>query len=262
DVVDGDQDVIHGNSSSNVASSSNAASSLNVASSSNIAMSANFCDFAHDIGDDDEVDPASVHVVSSDDSSGDSPQRPTKQIPSQCEGSGKRGVSKHQNLKKAFKNNGGPIELEKLPHNYESWEKLPEVDKASIIPSLEGYFNLRPHLNDETTIMVNGKKKTIGSMVHAGLKKDFQDRYSDNKFKFKRQHFTNQKTVKDARDNKPPGWKLGDDEWQKLINYSLEPNRWKNWQRMPKIGPRTRPSPTKDQTLRGLGRPLEVHTYR
>ncbi|GJS56053.1 hypothetical protein Tco_0629415 [Tanacetum coccineum] len=67
----------------------------------------------------------------------------------------------------------------------------------------KGYFNLRPHLNDETTIMVNGKKKTIGSMVHAGLRKDFQDRYSDNKFKFKRRHFTKQPTVKDARDNKP-----------------------------------------------------------
>ncbi|GJV78481.1 hypothetical protein Tco_1510065 [Tanacetum coccineum] len=73
----------------------------------------------------------------------------------------------------------------------------------------KGYFNLRPHLNDETTIMVNGKKKTIGSMVHAGLRKDFQDRYSDNKFKFKRRHFTKQPTVKDARDNKPSGY--GDD---------------------------------------------------
>ncbi|GKC13836.1 acidic leucine-rich nuclear phosphoprotein 32 family member A, partial [Tanacetum coccineum] len=110
----------------------------------------------------------------------------------------------------------------KLPHNYESWEKLPEADKASIIPSLEGYFNLRPHLNDETTIMVNGKKKTIGSMVHAGLRKDFQDRYSDNKFKFKRRHFTKQPIVKDARDNKPFGWQLGDDEWQKLIDYWLD----------------------------------------
>ncbi|GKB64011.1 hypothetical protein Tco_0920197 [Tanacetum coccineum] len=27
-------------------------------------------------------------------------------------------------------------------------EKLPEADKASIIPSLEGYFDLQPHLND------------------------------------------------------------------------------------------------------------------
>ncbi|GJW94937.1 acidic leucine-rich nuclear phosphoprotein 32 family member A [Tanacetum coccineum] len=115
--------------------------------------------------------------------------------------------------------------IRKLPHNYESWEKLPEADKASIIPSLEGYFNLRSHLNDETTIMVNGKKKTIGSMVHGGLRKDFQDRYSDNKFKFKRRHFTKQPTVKDAMDNKPSRWQLGDDEWQKLIDYWLNPKQ-------------------------------------
>ncbi|GKE76286.1 hypothetical protein Tco_1542406, partial [Tanacetum coccineum] len=108
---------------------------------------------------------------------------------------------------------------------YESWEKLPEADKASIIPSLEGYFDLRPHLNDETVITVNGKKKTIGSMVHAGLKKDFQDRYSDNKSKLKREHFNKQKTVKVATDNKPSGWQLEDDEWQKLIDYWLEPKR-------------------------------------
>ncbi|GJY30652.1 hypothetical protein Tco_0414147 [Tanacetum coccineum] len=42
-------------------------------------------------------------------------------------------------------------------------------------------------------------------MIHVGLWKDFQDRYSDNKFKFKRRHFTKQPTVKDARDNKPSG---------------------------------------------------------
>ncbi|GJY05856.1 hypothetical protein Tco_0371796 [Tanacetum coccineum] len=41
-----------------------------------------------------------------EDAGGDPPQRPTKRIPSQREGLGKRGVSKHQNLKKAFKNNG------------------------------------------------------------------------------------------------------------------------------------------------------------
>ncbi|GKD12057.1 hypothetical protein Tco_1196464 [Tanacetum coccineum] len=44
------------------------------------------------------------------DAGGDPPQRPTKRIPSQHEGLGKRGVNKHQNLKKAFKNNGGPLE--------------------------------------------------------------------------------------------------------------------------------------------------------
>ncbi|GJV70753.1 acidic leucine-rich nuclear phosphoprotein 32 family member A [Tanacetum coccineum] len=101
----------------------------------------------------------------------------------------------------------------------------PNARRSGYPANEKGYFNLRSHLNDETTIMVNGKKKTIGSMVHAGLRKDFQDRYSDNKFKFKRRHFTKQPTVKDARDNKPSGWQLGDDEWQKLIDYWLNPKQ-------------------------------------
>ncbi|GJY43422.1 hypothetical protein Tco_0431635 [Tanacetum coccineum] len=150
DVVDDDQDVIHGNNSSNAASSSNVAMSDDfydldytslIINNESIEVDdppdseededndfiVDEGDFAHDIGDDDEdddepddeVDPASVHVVPQShggDAGGDPPQRPTKRIPSQCEGSGKRGVSKHQNLKKAFKNNAsdfsGPIELE------------------------------------------------------------------------------------------------------------------------------------------------------
>ncbi|GKE40253.1 hypothetical protein Tco_1463658 [Tanacetum coccineum] len=44
------------------------------------------------------------------DAGGDPPQCPTNRIPSQCEGLGKRGVSKHHNLKKAFKNNDGLLE--------------------------------------------------------------------------------------------------------------------------------------------------------
>nr|GEY29710.1 R2R3 MYB transciption factor 17 [Tanacetum cinerariifolium] len=93
----------------------------------------------------------------------------------------KNEVSPNQALKKAYKNNGKcalAVEFEQkdqetfkavglhgsylisyirklmkeLPHNYKSWEKLHEADEASRIPSLEGYFDLRPHLNDPTIV--------------------------------------------------------------------------------------------------------------
>ncbi|GKG04230.1 hypothetical protein Tco_0314617, partial [Tanacetum coccineum] len=91
-------------------------SSSNAASSSNVAMSDDFCDLDYTslIINDESIEMVACLGPQSHggDAGGDPPQRPTKRIPSQCEGSGKRGVSKHQNLKKSFKNNGGPIELE------------------------------------------------------------------------------------------------------------------------------------------------------
>ncbi|GJY69971.1 ARID DNA-binding domain-containing protein [Tanacetum coccineum] len=75
-------------------------------------------------------------------------------------------------------------------------------------PPAEGlaYFDLQPHLNDKTVIKINGEDKTVGSLVRAGLQRDFASRYSDNKCKFKDKWF-NKKTVGQARHEKPPKWK-------------------------------------------------------
>nr|GFA54636.1 hypothetical protein [Tanacetum cinerariifolium] len=43
------------------------------------------------------------------------------------------------------------------------------------------YFDLLPHLNDETVIKINGEEKKVGSLVRVGLQMDFARRYSDNK---------------------------------------------------------------------------------
>ncbi|GJY43423.1 acidic leucine-rich nuclear phosphoprotein 32 family member A [Tanacetum coccineum] len=70
------------------------------------------------------------------------------------------------------------------------------------------------------------KKKTNGALVHAGLGRNFRtDNMTTNFQVFKKPAFTKQPTVKDARDNKPSGWQLGDDEWQKLIDYWLNPKQ-------------------------------------
>nr|GEW68333.1 hypothetical protein [Tanacetum cinerariifolium] len=60
--------------------------------------------------------------------------------------------------------------------------------------------------------------KTVGSLVRAGLQMDFARRYRDNKCKFKDKWF-NKKTVEQARQEKPPKWKAGDAQWQKLIDF-------------------------------------------
>nr|GEV46499.1 hypothetical protein [Tanacetum cinerariifolium] len=71
--------------------------------------------------------------------------------------------------------------IKEIPQYYDLWEKLPLMDKASLIPRLLTYFDLLPHLNDETVIKINGKEKKVGSLVRAGLQMDFARRYSDNK---------------------------------------------------------------------------------
>ena len=86
-------------------------------------------------------------------------------------GSGKRGPTKHKALKKNFKqNNNQPLEIDfdvgdlktfkpvgrysgnfttyagelvrKIPQYYESWDKVPEVEKATLIPNLQVLFIL------------------------------------------------------------------------------------------------------------------------
>ncbi|GKC27040.1 hypothetical protein Tco_1034334, partial [Tanacetum coccineum] len=64
------------------------------------------------------------------------------------------------------------------------------------------YFDLQPHLNGETVIKINGEDKTVGSLVRAGLQRDFARRYSNNKCKFKDKWF-NKKMVEQAKLEKP-----------------------------------------------------------
>nr|GFB36480.1 hypothetical protein [Tanacetum cinerariifolium] len=97
------------------------------------------------------------------DAGGDPPDdRQPRLLPHQCEGSGKRGESKHKALKKAFKQNG--------------YRKLEIVFEAK----------------DQKTF------KT---------------------------------TVEQARQEKPPKWKAGDAQWQKLIEFWSDPNRMKQSER-------------------------------
>ncbi|GKC61122.1 acidic leucine-rich nuclear phosphoprotein 32 family member A [Tanacetum coccineum] len=195
-----------------------------------------------------------------EDEGGDPPvDRRPRMLPDQCKGSGKRGESKRKALKKSFKQNGyrkleivfvakdqktfklvgqyganfssfvGEL-IKEIPHYYDSWEKVPPSDKAPLIPRLQTYFDLPPHLNDETVIKINGEDKTVGSLVRAGLQRDFARRYSDNKCKFKDKWF-NKKTIEQVRQEKPPKWKAGDAQWQKLVEFWSDPDRMKQSER-------------------------------
>ena len=62
-------------------------------------------------------------------------------------------------------------------------------------------------------------------MVRGGLERDFADRYSSHKNKFKYKWFTKAGSVQAARQKKPPNWKAGDDEWQKLVDFWADPDR-------------------------------------
>ncbi|GKB74261.1 acidic leucine-rich nuclear phosphoprotein 32 family member A [Tanacetum coccineum] len=113
--------------------------------------------------------------------------------------------------------------IKEIPLYYDSWEKVPLTDKAPLIPRLQTYFDLQPHLNDETVIKINGEDKTVGSLVRAGLQRDFARRYSDKKCKFKDKWF-NKKTVEQARQEKPSKWK-------KFVDFWSEPDRMKQSER-------------------------------
>ncbi|GJU93048.1 hypothetical protein Tco_1317804 [Tanacetum coccineum] len=54
--------------------------------------------------------------------------------------------------------------VKNLPLDYDTWEQIPETARVSILPELKGWFNLEPHLNDQTMIRVGKKDKTVGSM--------------------------------------------------------------------------------------------------
>ncbi|PWA42073.1 hypothetical protein CTI12_AA548870 [Artemisia annua] len=195
------------------------------------------------------------------DAGGDPPEdRQPKRLPYHCEGSGKRGPNKHKALKKKFKeNNNQPLEIEfdlgdlktfklvgsnaahlttyivelvrQIPMDYESWEKVPAADKATIIPNLQRYFDLQSHFRDHTLIQVKGEQRTVGSLVRDGLEKDFAGRYSDNKYKFKKRCLTKAGSIEAARRMKLPEWKAGDDAWQKLVDFWAGPKRMEQSER-------------------------------
>nr|GEV12576.1 hypothetical protein [Tanacetum cinerariifolium] len=146
------------------------------------------------IGDEDDVVP---HVLEDDDQDDDmacvAPRshggdaggdplddRRPRLLPHQCKGFGKRGESKHKALKKAFKQNG----YHKLEIVFEAKDQktFKPVGRYGANFSSYTYFDLQPHLNDETVIKINGEDKTVGSLVRVGLQRDFARRYSDNKF--------------------------------------------------------------------------------
>ncbi|GJW31939.1 hypothetical protein Tco_0051971 [Tanacetum coccineum] len=77
---------------------------------------------------------------------------------------------------------------------------------------------------------IHGEDKTVGSLVEAGLQRDFARRYSDKKCKFKDKWF-NKKTVEQARQEKPPKWKAGDAQWQKRVDFWSDPDRMKQSER-------------------------------
>ncbi|GJV63146.1 hypothetical protein Tco_1473974 [Tanacetum coccineum] len=56
--------------------------------------------------------------------------------------------------------------IKEIPLYYDSWEKVPLVDKAPLIPRLQTYFDLQHHLNDETVIKINSEDKTSRELVN------------------------------------------------------------------------------------------------
>ncbi|GJX65684.1 acidic leucine-rich nuclear phosphoprotein 32 family member A [Tanacetum coccineum] len=240
DVVEDEQDVIHDSNSSDVVLSAELGNleytilSTNDESTEVDALPDNEVadeEGADFIGDEDDVVPHMACVAPRShggDAGGDPPDdRRPKMLPHQCEGSGKRRESKHKALKKAFKQNGyrkleivfeandqktfkpvgqyganfssyvGEL-IKEIPQHYDSWENVPPTDKAPLIPRLQTYFDLQPHLNDETVIKINGEDKTMGSL---------------------------------ARQEKPPKWKAGDAQWQKLVDFRSDPDRMKQSER-------------------------------
>ncbi|GJY13658.1 hypothetical protein Tco_0382967 [Tanacetum coccineum] len=43
------------------------------------------------------------------------------------------------------------------------WENVPPTTKVSIMPTIQGYFDLKPHFNDKTLVTVGKNTSTVGS---------------------------------------------------------------------------------------------------
>ncbi|GKC95913.1 hypothetical protein Tco_1161355 [Tanacetum coccineum] len=119
---------------------------------------------------------------------GDPPKRPNRLLPHQCESLGQRGPTTLQALKTAFRKNDNKIL--KVQFEYKDQKTFRPVGGYS---SNLGWFDLEPHLNDQTKIRVEKTDKTVGSMVELGL------------------------LQKEAKQHMPPedDWKKGQAAWEK-----------------------------------------------
>ncbi|GKD46167.1 hypothetical protein Tco_1270812 [Tanacetum coccineum] len=230
-VVEDEQDVIHGDTSSDVAlpnefpnlddtilSTNGESTEVDVSLDTEVRdddFIYDIDDVAHDIGSDDEVDPTDdefaevgrrlmlyqmvLSVAPSyhgGDAGGDPPERLNRLLPHQCEGSGQRGPTTLQALKTAYRKND----------NIMLKDQIPETARVSILPELKGWFDLEPHLNDQTKIRVGKTDKTVGRMVKLGLL---------------------QKSIKEANEHMPSkdDWKKGQATWEKQVDWWADPKR-------------------------------------
>lgn len=141
------------------------------------------------------------------DAGGDPPNNPWKP-PSNCQRSKVRGKSNGANLREAWENNGEkplPIEFDisdqktarpvgkhaskfsnlvgrtvgsEIPKYYKSWKDVPDETKAGIWPTIETYFDMRPHF-----------RGPHANTIRQGVLHLCGERYSDRKRKFKNEWF-------------------------------------------------------------------------
>ena len=91
---------------------------------------------------------------------------------------------------------------------------------------LQGYFDLQPHLDDQTIIKIGNKVHTVGSLVGAGLESSFKKQWKDRKSKIKAEDFSSFDSIREAREAPAPAdWKRSPEEWQQQIDFWAEPTR-------------------------------------
>lgn len=189
------------------------------------------------------------------DAGGDPPDR-ARQLPSQCQGSGLRGETTNQALRKAYRQNEGrPLKIDfeyndqktflpvgayakhlnsligevvkKLPLAC-TWEQIPPTALVHIMPTLEGYFNLREHLTNQTVVEV-GKNatETVRRMVNNGLHHQLRKAYRGHKNKIKSKWFDTKEAPEHARREPPPAksWKRTREEWEQLCDWWADPDQ-------------------------------------
>ncbi|GJV35111.1 hypothetical protein Tco_1407588 [Tanacetum coccineum] len=117
--------------------------------------------------------------------------------------------------------------VKNLPLDYDTWEQIPETARVSILPELKGWFNLEPHLNDQTMIRVGKTDKTVGSMVKLGLLQSMKKQFRHFKNKVKAEYFSKFESVEEAKRKMPPedDWKKGQAAWEKQVDWWAGPKR-------------------------------------
>ncbi|GJV78136.1 hypothetical protein Tco_1509720 [Tanacetum coccineum] len=117
--------------------------------------------------------------------------------------------------------------VKNLPLNYDTWEQIPETARVSILLELKGWFNLEPHVNDQTMIRVGKKDKTVGSMVELGLLQSMKKQFCHFKNMIKAEYFSKFESVEEAKRKMPPedDWKKGQAAWEKQVDWWADPKR-------------------------------------